>query len=52
MLRLSVAAPAFATAYGINVIGGLVGQDYTIAGVGGRGSSGLAGATFGTGRLR
>jgi hypothetical protein len=52
VLRLSVEAPAFAQGYGINVVGGIVGQDYTIAGVGGRGSGGATGATFGTGRLR
>jgi hypothetical protein len=52
VLRLSVEAPAFAQGYGINVVGGIVGQDYTIAGVGGRGSGGATGVTFGTGRMR
>ncbi len=53
VLRLSVEAPAFAQGYGVNVVGGIVGQDYTIAGVGGRSTGGGAiGVNAGTGRMR
>ncbi|OYU15307.1 MAG: hypothetical protein CFE37_06915 [Alphaproteobacteria bacterium PA4] len=53
VLRLSVEAPAFALGYNINQSGNLAGQNYTIAGVGGRSSiGGSVGVNAGTGRMR
>lgn len=53
VLRLSDFAPDFATAYDIFDGGDLTGQDFNIAGYGGRSDTGGSiGANLGTGRLR
>ncbi|WP_394760499.1 PEPxxWA-CTERM sorting domain-containing protein [Phenylobacterium sp.] len=53
VVRLAEAAPLFATSYGVYNGGDLTGQDYNIAGYGGRSNAGgSVGVNLGTGRLR
>jgi hypothetical protein len=53
ILRLSTAAPDFASSYGIDTAGDLTGQNFNFAGYGVRSDVGGAlGADLGTGRLR
>ena len=53
ILRLSEAAPIWATSYDVDFTGDLTGQDFTVAGYGRRSTiGGAAGANLGPGRLR
>jgi hypothetical protein len=53
VLRLTRAAPAFATGYDLATASDIVlGEGYNVYGLGGRGPNGTTGATFGTTRMR
>jgi hypothetical protein len=53
ILRLSEAAPVWATSYDVDFSGDLTGSDFTVAGYGRRSDTGgSVGANLGTGRLR